>query len=138
MSIGMEPREVLSAEEINLSDPDFWGRPWEEREGAFRTLRRERPVPFFPEFQVGAFPAGPGYWSLTRHADILAASHQPDIFSSARGATSIPDLPEEFLQFFGGMINMDDPMDRDKTECALGYYGEFGSEENPCKECNKI
>ena len=109
MSIGMEPREVLSAEEINLSDPDFWGRPWEEREGAFRTLRRERPVPFFPEFQVGAFPAGPGYWSLTRHADILAASHQPDIFSSARGATSIPDLPEEFLQFFGGMINMDDP-----------------------------
>ena len=43
------------------------------------------------------------------HADILAASRQPELFSSAAGATSITSLPREFNEFFGGMINMDDP-----------------------------
>lgn len=105
----MEPNEVLAAGEIDLSAPEFWSRPWEEREGAFRTLRRERPMPFFKEFDFGLMPVGPGYWGLTKHADILEASRNPKVFSSARGATSIPDLPPEFLEFFGGMINMDDP-----------------------------
>ena len=40
----MEPSEVLAAGEIDLADPVFWTRPLEEREGAFLTLRRERPV----------------------------------------------------------------------------------------------
>jgi cytochrome P450 len=107
----MEIRKVLSVEEIDLGDPDFWSRPLEEREGAFATLREERPVPFMEERELPGLPipVGPGYWSLTRHADILEASRTPGIFSSARGATSIADLPKEFNEFFGSMINMDDP-----------------------------
>jgi cytochrome P450 len=31
------------------------------------------------------------------------------VFSSAAGATNIPDLPTEFNEYFGSMINMDDP-----------------------------
>jgi methyl-branched lipid omega-hydroxylase len=31
------------------------------------------------------------------------------VFSSARGATGIADLPVEFNEYFGSMINMDDP-----------------------------
>ena len=46
---------------------------------------------------------------MTRHADIRTASANPEIYSSAAGATSIPDLPPEFLEFFGSMINMDAP-----------------------------
>jgi cytochrome P450 len=53
-------------------------------------------------------PRGPGFWSLTRHADILEASRNPQVFSSAKG-TSIGDQPEAFSEFFGSMINMDDP-----------------------------
>jgi cytochrome P450 len=49
------------------------------------------------------------YYAAVRHADIKAASAQPEVFSSAAGATSIPDLPPEFLEFFGSMINMDAP-----------------------------
>lgn len=105
----MQPVEALSIDEIDLSEPEFWGRPWEEREGAFRTLRRERPMSFYKELDLGLVPVGDGYWAVTRHADILEASRKPEIFSSARGATSIPDLPPPFLEFFGGMINMDDP-----------------------------
>jgi cytochrome P450 len=105
----MQPVEALTVDQIDLSEPEFWVRPWEEREGAFRTLRRERPMAFFDERDNGMIEVGPGYWAVTRHADILHASRNPEIFCSRRGATSIPDLPPEFLEFFGGMINMDDP-----------------------------
>ena len=51
----MEPRELLTLDQINLSDIEFWSRPWEEREGAFQMLRRERPMGHFedPEIQIG-------------------------------------------------------------------------------------
>jgi cytochrome P450 len=111
----VEPREVLTADQINLSDIEFWARPWAEREGAFETLRRERPMAHFddPEIppEMAAFipNSGKGYFALTRHADILHASRHPEIFQSSQGATSMIDLPEEMLEFFGSMINMDNP-----------------------------
>ena len=106
----MEPREVLPVDGIRLGDPAFWVRPPEEREGAFRTLRRERPVSFHEELDDRLLPPGPGFWALSRHADVFHAGTHPKIFSSERGgATSIADLPPEFLEFFGSMINMDNP-----------------------------
>lgn len=106
----MQPKRTLALDEIDLSAP-FWGLPLEEREGAFATLRDEDPVRFFPEIvpEHIPLPPGPGYWSLTRHAHILEASRTPETFCSGRGATAIPDLPAELTEFFGGMINMDDP-----------------------------
>ncbi len=104
----MQPRSILPASDIWLSDPQFWARPIEEREGAFDTLRRERPVSFHEELDTGLFPKGPGYWALTKHADVLLASRQPEIFCSGRGS-NIADLPDPFLEFFGSMINLDDP-----------------------------
>jgi cytochrome P450 len=105
----MQPVEVLSLDQIDLSEEGFWERPREEREGVFATLRRENPVPFFDEVAFGPLEAGPGYYVLTKMADVLYASKNPLIFASGEGATSIADLPPEFLEFFGGMINMDDP-----------------------------
>ncbi len=40
----MQPKNVLSVGEIARSDQAFWARPREEREGAFATLRAERPI----------------------------------------------------------------------------------------------
>lgn len=107
----MKIRRLESADRIDLTPREFWLRPIEEREGAFATLRAERPIPFFKELEMIELPlpVGPGYWSLTRHADILEASRKPEIFCSGKGATSIQDLPEQFNEFFGGLINMDDP-----------------------------
>lgn len=107
----MQIVRALGVDEIDLSQSEFWLRPTTEREGAFATLRAERPVPFMAErgFPGLELPVGPGYWSLTRHADVLTASRMPELFSSAAGATSITTLPREFNEFFGGMINMDDP-----------------------------
>ena len=107
----MQIEKVLTVDEIDLADPGFWSRPLEEREGAFAVLRAERPVPFMREREIPSLPlpTGAGFWSLTRHADILEASRNPAIFCSGKGATSIADLPPQFNEFFGGMINMDDP-----------------------------
>ncbi len=106
----MEPRQVLSADEIDLSSAEFWARPIAERDGAFLTLREQRPVSFHaePKAENPLLPQGPGYWALTRHADVVHASRNPEIFCSGRGS-NIGDLPAEFLEFFGSMINTDEP-----------------------------
>ena len=108
----MEPKQTLAVDEIDLSDLEFWTLPAEEREGAFKTLREQRPVAFFDEPDPEGLPPGfrgSGYYAVTRHADVLEASRQPEVFSSAQGATNIFDMPPEFLEFFGSMINLDDP-----------------------------
>jgi cytochrome P450 len=106
----MQPREVLAVDEIRLSELEFWLRPLEEREGAFLTLRRERPVSFHEELWMegSPFPQGPGYWAVVKHEDVLRVSREPEIFCSGKGS-NIADLPQEFNEFFGSMINMDDP-----------------------------
>ena len=98
-----------SLDEIDLSDVEFWAKPWAERNAAFATLRRERPIAFFEEPPVLNFPEGPGYFAITRHADILAISRNPEVFSSAQGAVSILDMPAEMNEFYGSFISMDDP-----------------------------
>jgi cytochrome P450 len=45
---------------------------------------------------------------VTRHADVLEVSRQPEVFCSGRGS-NIADMPRAFDEFFGSMINMDDP-----------------------------
>jgi cytochrome P450 len=107
----LEPRRRFKLEEIDLSAPEFWIAPIEEREGGFATLREEDPIRHFKERMSPGIPLepGPGYWAITKHAHILEVSRNPEIYCSGRGATAIPDLPAEMLEFFGGVINMDDP-----------------------------
>jgi methyl-branched lipid omega-hydroxylase len=105
----MQPQQTLTLDEIDLSDLEFWTRPLAEREGAFLTLREEDPIRFFEEPIVSELmPPGPGYYALTRHADVVEASRNPALFCSGQG-TNIPDLPPDFLEFLGSIINMDDP-----------------------------
>jgi cytochrome P450 len=106
-----EPVEELAAHEIDLSDLGFWQLPHALREGAFRTLRRERPVSEFPipEWLLADEAQQGSYYAVMRYDDVLSASRDPETFTSGRGAVSIIDLPEEFLEFFGSLINTDDP-----------------------------
>jgi cytochrome P450 len=100
----------MSVLDFDLSDRDFWARPMEEREEAFDRLRSRAAPVFFEEMEVGFAPKGPGYYALVKHADILEASRNAEIFCSGDGgATNIPDMPAEFAEYFGSMINMDDP-----------------------------
>jgi methyl-branched lipid omega-hydroxylase len=98
-----------AVDDIDLSDLDWWTRPLDERAAAFAALRAERPIapmvfPGMPEMGV----VETSYYSLTRHADIVEVSRHADLFCSGKG-TNIADLTPEFNEFFGSMINMDDP-----------------------------
>ena len=94
----------------NLSDiGQFWTAPIAERAAAFAALREREPVAFFAEPAFGMLPPGPGYWALTRLDDVVEASRNPKTFTSGAGSTNIADMPPEFLEFFGSMINLDDP-----------------------------
>ena len=104
----MTPSTALTVEQINLSDIEFWRRP--DRDACFATLRRERPCAWFEEFDVPGLEAmkGPGYWAVTRYADVMQVSRHPELFISGKGV-NIVDMPPEWNEFFGSMINMDAP-----------------------------
>lgn len=100
--------------EIDLGNiVGFWVRPQEEINEAFAQLRADDPIRFFEERDYVLdneiiTRAGPGFWAITRHADIVEASRRADLFCSGQG-TQITDLPPEFNEFLGSIINMDDP-----------------------------
>jgi cytochrome P450 len=107
----MANAELPDADAIDLSKLEFWTRSGAERDAAFAALRRDQPMSFQQEFEPPPelmLPRGPGYWAVTRQADVLEASRTPELYCSGRG-TQIADMPESFNEFFGSMINMDDP-----------------------------
>jgi cytochrome P450 len=93
----------------DLSDMAFWGLPLADRAAAFARLRAQQRPQFYAEPVVPFGEKGPGYYALVRHADVVEASRHAEIFCSGRGATNIVDLPADFNEYFGSMINMDDP-----------------------------
>jgi cytochrome P450 len=103
------PTTDLAVDDIRLGDIEQWMRP--DREGIFAKLRAERPVSFHeepaPPPEMG-IPQGPGFWALTRYADVLQVSRDPDTFHSAPTST-IGDMPAEIAEWLGSMINMDAP-----------------------------
>lgn len=57
----------------------------------FSRLRREDPMAWTE------YPQGQGFWSVTRHADILELNGKPDLLSSARGIRMEDQTYEEYL-----------------------------------------
>ncbi len=106
------PDQSLELEEIDLSALAFWDLPLSTREGAFKTLREQSPIRHFedPEWMFGeGMTDGRGFWVATRYQDVYQISRRPEVYNSSPSAVSIPDLPEGFTEFFGSMINTDDP-----------------------------
>ena len=99
----------MKLEDIDLSDIEFWAKPWAERNAAFATLRRENPIAYFPEPIIEPFPEGPGYFAITKMHDLLEISRHPEVFCSGQGAVSILDMPADMNEFYGSLISMDDP-----------------------------
>ncbi len=98
-----------TASNIDLSQNEFWTLSLADRHTAFAELRRLDAPPFFADPETPFTTENQGYYAFVKHADVLEASRHADVFSSARGATSLVDLPPEFNEYFGSMINMDDP-----------------------------
>lgn len=110
----MQPDLSVTFDANTLSDVEgFWSNPPQVQDGVFHQLRERDGMFFSNERSLELdgevlIPAGPGYYSVVRHADIVEASRKPELFCSGQGS-NIADLPNEFNEFFGNMINMDDP-----------------------------
>ncbi len=93
--------ETVSLGEIDLSSHDAFV----ERvpHGWFRTLRREDPVHFNPE------PDGPGFYAVTRYADIRHVHRDFVTYSSEAGGTSLDDLEPDQIEARKSMIDTDPP-----------------------------
>ena len=101
----------IEAASPNIFSGEFWIREQSEIEKDLAWYRSHAPVTFVQEPIMppeSPIPQGAGTWILSRHAEILEVSRNPQIFSSAQGIT-ILDSPPEFNEYFQSMIAMDDP-----------------------------
>ncbi|TWV44865.1 cytochrome P450 [Streptomyces misionensis] len=75
----------------------------------YRLLRERHPVVRQEEPEVLGWPAGPGFWAVTRHADVVRVLKDSATYSSYLGATQIRDPDPEDLPFIRRMMLNQDP-----------------------------
>ncbi|MFJ8660801.1 cytochrome P450 [Streptomyces sp. NPDC093795] len=75
----------------------------------FRALRDLTPVARQEEPEILGWPAGPGFWAVTRHADVVRVLRDPGTYSSCLGATQIRDPDPADLPFIRRMMLNQDP-----------------------------
>lgn len=97
----------------DVSSHAFWARPPAERDARFAELRREAPVSWHAPAETDLLPDAddPGFWALTRHADVVAASRDAETFASgqAHGGVMLEDVPEDVLEAAHSILAMDAP-----------------------------
>ncbi|MER7956199.1 cytochrome P450 [Streptomyces sp. NPDC096030] len=75
----------------------------------FRALRERWPVAWQEEYEVLGWPAGSGFWAVTRHADVVRVLKDSTAYSSYLGATQIRDPAPADLPFIRRMMLNQDP-----------------------------
>jgi cholest-4-en-3-one 26-monooxygenase len=92
--------------EINLVDADTYRRSGAPHD-QFSWLRRHAPVYWHAG---GGAPGWPGFWAVTRHADVGHLSRHPEIFSSHRRLVLFAEPAEAEIEMQRlMMLNMDPP-----------------------------
>ncbi|MFQ5417129.1 MAG: cytochrome P450 [Myxococcota bacterium] len=103
---------------LRLIDPSSYaehGYPHEE----WARLRREAPLRLFE------LPDWPSFWAVTKHADIVEVSKQPDLFLNAPGMTLVRDRGSEEeaqQQQIRTVINMDPPEHRKYRKIGIPFF----------------
>ncbi len=97
----------ISPNDVDLADAELFER--NEVHDVFRMLRREAPVHWNPANELLK-----GFWNVTKYADVVEISRNPELFISSKGITQIdtvtPDPLDGAAQGFGKMlITMDPP-----------------------------
>jgi cytochrome P450 len=93
---------------IDITSHDFWSQPFNVRDETFAQLRAGEGLTWHRPF-ASMFPMEePGYWALTRRADIAYVSQHPELFTSAQGVALDP-MPAEIQRFASFFLSMDPP-----------------------------
>ena len=106
---------------IDVFDPRVYaaGIPYD----VFALLRSTEPVSWQPEPSVLGWPAGPGFWAVTRYDDVRHVSRTPEVFSAWAGCTQLRDPPPEDLDFTRQMmLNLDPPVHNRLRRTVSGAF----------------
>ncbi|WP_182906348.1 cytochrome P450 [Microbispora sp. H13382] len=99
--------------EINLVDKDLYTRSGVPHE-QLRWLRANAPV-YWHEGQDD----WPGFWAITKHADVVHVSRHSDLFSSARKLALFDEMPEEQRELQRLMMLNQDPPDHTRRRSLV-------------------
>jgi cytochrome P450 len=91
----------MALQEIDILNPDSY--LLDVPHDRFERLRREAPVFWHKE------PNGPGFWAITKHADVLTVLKDAETFSSQVGGTQIADLPSTDIRRSPAVLAVMDP-----------------------------
>ena len=95
----MNPHSPVALDDVDLADLDTFqqNRAWAQ----FDVLRREAPVHWNPE------PApNSGFWSITRHADIVAIDRDPETFTST-DFTNLEEVDDDLKDLRRSILETD-------------------------------
>ena len=102
------PVQAREHSPIDITSHDFWTQPFAVRDETFAELRRGRGLTWHRGFP-SLFPMEePGFWALTRRADIAFVSQHTEVFTSAQGVALDP-MPAEIQHFASFFLTMDPP-----------------------------
>ena len=93
----------MDLRDVDLNDLDRFQR--QEHHDMFAVLRAEDPVHWSTE------PDGPGYWSITKHADVQLVNRDTEGFSAERGGMTLlePSSIDGAMDMRGKILVMMDP-----------------------------
>jgi cholest-4-en-3-one 26-monooxygenase len=121
-------------QQVDLLDPSAYLN--DVPHDRFELLRREAPVYWHDE------PSGPGFWAITKHADVLAVLRDAATFSSEAGGTQIPDLPKEDMRRSPDVLAIMDPPRHSRYRALIGQsftsHGLSGTERYIEKRVNGL
>ncbi len=93
---------------LDITSHDFWSQPFDIRDRTFAELRALDGISWHPPLPTLFDIEEPGFWALTRRADLQFASQNPDLFTSAQGVALDP-MPAEVQKFATFFLGMDPP-----------------------------
>jgi cytochrome P450 len=93
---------------FDITSHEFWSQPFAVRDETFAQLRAADGLTWHQPLSSLFDVEEPGFWALTRRADIQFVSQHPDLFTSTRGVALDP-MPAEVQKFATFFLMMDPP-----------------------------
>ncbi|OKH67633.1 cytochrome P450 [Mycobacterium sp. SWH-M5] len=93
---------------FDITSHDFWSRPFGVRDETFAQLRAAEGLSWHRPLSSLFDVEEPGFWAVTRRADIQFVSQHPELFTSAQGVALDP-MPADVQKFATFFLMMDPP-----------------------------
>jgi cytochrome P450 len=100
--------QVRDHSSLDITSHKFWSQSFDKRDETFAQLRGADGLGWHRALPSLFDITEPGFWSLTRRADIAYVSQHPELFTSAKGVALDP-MPAEIQRIASFFLTMDPP-----------------------------